>query len=244
MRYFKGHRNEVTSLSMNPITDQFLSASKDGTVCLWDLANPSAIARISIPLPACKPICNFDSSGIVFGVLVQDSITKVSYLKLYDARNYGQGPFENIFPNMNLVKNALIASNPMMNALQLQRYLHSDLVSFEFSVDGGQSVLVNTNSEAIFLLDGFKPTTEPKVILSRKNEAGLRLGTTFSMDNEYIITGNDEQEILFYDKNSLEAKMTLTGKVTITLVYSQSSSRLLQGMSHQLDVLNAIKPIT
>jgi len=37
LRYFKGHRDKVTSIAMSPLDDTFLSASLDNTVRLWDL---------------------------------------------------------------------------------------------------------------------------------------------------------------------------------------------------------------
>jgi COMPASS component SWD2 len=37
LRYFKGHRERVTALSMSPLDDSFLSASYDRTLRLWDL---------------------------------------------------------------------------------------------------------------------------------------------------------------------------------------------------------------
>lgn len=37
LRYYTGHTNRVTSLVMHPSADAFVSASLDGTICIWDL---------------------------------------------------------------------------------------------------------------------------------------------------------------------------------------------------------------
>lgn len=42
---------------------------------------------------------SFDTSGVVFGVLCQDTRSRHSLLKLYDARQFDSGPFDNIFPS-------------------------------------------------------------------------------------------------------------------------------------------------
>ena len=50
LRYFKGHTMEVTSLAMNPVNDQFISASYDNTVHLWDISSPNPIGILFIYL--------------------------------------------------------------------------------------------------------------------------------------------------------------------------------------------------
>jgi COMPASS component SWD2 len=45
-RYFKGHRDKVISLEVNPVSDLFLSSSDDGTVRLWDLKDQTCQVKI------------------------------------------------------------------------------------------------------------------------------------------------------------------------------------------------------
>lgn len=212
LRNFCSHTKEVTAIAMNPVNDQFLSTSLDGTMCLWDLSSPNAIAKLKLPLTTERSYCAYDSSGMVFGVLSQDSNSSSS-LKLYDARSYENGPFENICPSMNMFEQALVSANPSMNQQQLSRLMKAKWTSFEFSCDGGQQVLLNTNSEALFLLDGFKATAEPKVILSRKNDSNCNLGAAMSSSAKYVLTGNEDNEVLIYDKDSLNLVATLNGEI-------------------------------
>lgn len=44
MRVFRGHKDRVTSISMNPANDLFLTTSLDGTFRVWDLRTSSPVA--------------------------------------------------------------------------------------------------------------------------------------------------------------------------------------------------------
>lgn len=92
LRYFKGHRDRVTSLAVSPTSDTFLSgaAGSDG-VRIWDVRCASAQGII-----ACKQsrIC-IDPLGMVFALVSPEPGSIV--LRLYDMRGPGSGPFS-IFP--------------------------------------------------------------------------------------------------------------------------------------------------
>lgn len=213
IREFRGHSELISSISMNPTNDQFMSSSRDGTVCIWDLATPNPVAKIVLPPHSSNIFCSYDTAGIVFGVYCHDNSTKISHLKLFDARNFSQGPFENIYPNSKTMEKAIRHANPALKPSEVGRYASTQVTGFEFSADGAQKVLVNTCSDVVFVLDGFKSTVEPKVIMNRKNEESKPLGATFSADASQIIVANDDNEILFFDKTTLELKQTLTGHV-------------------------------
>lgn len=82
--YFKGHRDRVISLAMNPQNDTFCSSSVDETCKLWDLKSPTLIA--SLPMKG-KPQVSIDPSGKVLGV------TSTNAIRLYDIRMTDKGPF-------------------------------------------------------------------------------------------------------------------------------------------------------
>ena len=103
---------------------------------------------------------------MVFGILTRTA------LKLYDARNYTQGPFANIFPSTLEMKEMLQKTNENLTDAQVLRYLTANWINFEFSADAGNTVMVNTDTEAIFLLDGLSVEVPPKAILTRKNDSG------------------------------------------------------------------------
>ena len=49
IRAYEGHTGKITSLSMSPTDDHFLSASSDKTVLLWDLSVSNAVAKLQLP---------------------------------------------------------------------------------------------------------------------------------------------------------------------------------------------------
>lgn len=213
IRFFNGHNEErVTSLSMSPVDDQFLSSSNN-SVCLWDLKSPSAIAKLTLPGYYEGTKVSYDGAGLVFGVLGQDTRTRMHSLRLFDARAYEKGPFDDIAPNSQTLSQALFRhhSHAQLPPQQLQRMVQASWTDFEFSNDG-LHILVNTNSDCLYVLDGFKRDVEP-VVIFRKNDAGLPLGACFSTDATEVYTGNDEFEVLVYDKTDGRLKESLSGHV-------------------------------
>mgnify|MGYP003386596839 CR=1 FL=1 len=99
IRSYEGHTTRVSSLSMCPTDDHFLSASdggEDSCVLLWDLNVSNPVAKLKLPNSAEHVRVAYDDSGLIFGVM---SVTGSSHsIKLYDARNYGKGPFQDIAP--------------------------------------------------------------------------------------------------------------------------------------------------
>ncbi|KAK9471316.1 WD40-repeat-containing domain protein [Dipodascopsis tothii] len=86
IRYFKGHKQKVIGLEVSPVDDQFLSASVDGTVRLWDLRSANCHGLLTIPQPA---LVAFDPAGVVFAV----GCEYTGEVLLYDLRNYDSEPF-------------------------------------------------------------------------------------------------------------------------------------------------------
>ena len=205
LRFFKGHNDKVTSLSMSPISDHFISASNDKTVLIWSLESSAPIARLQLPHEIQNPFVSYDSSGLVFGVMGKDTRYREHTLKLFDARNYDKGPFEEIAPTRDMLVEAT-------NVDQSQRILESTWTDFTFSPDD-KKVFVNTNSDVCLLLDGFN-RAPPTVITNRKNETGLTLGACYSPDGKKVYVGNDDSEIQIYDTSNGQLLSMLTGHVT------------------------------
>jgi COMPASS component SWD2 len=133
IRYFRGHTMGITSLSMNPVNDMFISASNDETIRLWDLSSPNSLGKVNLPpnhyghhIAYHPPLCSFDSTGLVFGVLHNSS------LKLFDSRNYSNGPFENIFPKHATLKKSMLNTNESLTETQISRFLTAPWTDFEF----------------------------------------------------------------------------------------------------------------
>lgn len=220
LRYFKGHTDKVTSISMNPCDDCFLSSSLDKSICLWNLSMPNPIAKLQLPGRFDCPYATFDASGMVFGVLCQDMYTRNHQLKLFDARQFDAGPFQEILPEQSLLENAIRTASPEWTPAQISKSLDCTWNQFEFSPDGNH-ILVNTQSDLLLVLDGFRSDIEPLAITTRKNDTSMKLGSCMTPTAKYVVTASDDNEILLYDfKNEENGKMKtklcglLTGHVS------------------------------
>ena len=150
LRYFHGHGNRVSSISMCPNDDNFLSSSLDNTVRLWDLSSPNSIARLELPYNLDSPYAVYDDTGVIFGVQCRNSGTKSNHLKLYDVRMYDKGPFIDVSPSASQIAFAIDSSMSSYVPAHPQRALSSQWESFEFSADGS-NILVRTKSDMILV---------------------------------------------------------------------------------------------
>ncbi|RYY83317.1 hypothetical protein EON63_11500 [archaeon] len=132
---------------------------------------------------------NFDCSGLVYGVHAHNTKTSHHTIRLYDAR-FTSEPFQDISPVDELYKAALSQEGigMGMSADTLERVFKAEWHAFNFSNEGNH-LLCNTDTEVLWMLDGFRPDVTPVPILTRRNEYGNKLGACYSTDDRYIFTG-------------------------------------------------------
>ena len=106
---------------------------------------------------------------------------------------------------------ALLKALPTLDRSQLGKLMALPWTSFEFSPDG-LHLLINTQGEVIFVLDGF--TAKEPLCIVRKNDMGIALGACFSADARFIIAGNDDNEIQIFNRLTGELHNTLAGHVS------------------------------
>eukprot|EP01119_Soliformovum_irregulare_P023315 TRINITY_DN8129_c0_g1_i2.p1 TRINITY_DN8129_c0_g1~~TRINITY_DN8129_c0_g1_i2.p1 ORF type:complete len:294 (+),score=53.61 TRINITY_DN8129_c0_g1_i2:70-951(+) len=116
LRYFKGHRDKVVSLSMSPRDDLFMTGSLDNTIRLWDLNSNSCQGVLR---RRGRPAVAFDPQGVIFAVG-----TSTNVVKLYDLKSYDRGPFSSFYV----------------------QYSPVDWSGMKFSPDGKYILLSTTNS--------------------------------------------------------------------------------------------------
>lgn len=213
IRSFQGHQGYISSISMCPTDDHFLTASLDKTVVKWDLSSPNEVARIKLPSSQSVPTVAYDSSGLVFGVMSSSLKDKTQSIRLFDARQTDSGPFQVISPTEQVLTEVLATQFPTLETESKQRAVSSAWTSFQFTSDGSH-ILVNTDSDVLWLLDGFRPDVAPKAVGVRKNESQQRLGACVSTDCKHILAANDSNEIQVFDANSLDLVTTLTGHLS------------------------------
>jgi COMPASS component SWD2 len=86
LRYFKGHRDKVVSLSVCPTSEElFMSGSLDNTVRLWDFRTSNCQGLL---YKQGKVSLSFDPSGNAFAIA--SSSNKIC---LYDIRSFDKAPF-------------------------------------------------------------------------------------------------------------------------------------------------------
>lgn len=134
LRYFKGHKNQVTSIEMNPVLETFMSSSRDRSVKLWDLRTSSPVGSLDVGQPS---VIAHDPKGIVFAVgLYPDPYSSGSgegIVKFYNAAAFDKLPF--------LTVKILVPRGQVWTKL-------------EFS-NNGKLLLVGTNSHEHYVLDAF-----------------------------------------------------------------------------------------
>lgn len=136
IRYFKGHTDRVTSLSMSPNDDKFLSASLDNTVKLWDCRSANNQGQLDFESPW---LTAYDPSATVIAIASPPAQT----VHLYDLRNYDKPPFAT-FDLLDIEK----------QYEHLGQRPGAGWTGLEFS-NNGKFVLVATNGPGHYLLDAF-----------------------------------------------------------------------------------------
>ncbi|KAH6680795.1 WD repeat-containing protein-like protein [Halenospora varia] len=197
IRYFEGHEQNVTCLSLHPGQDNFLSCSEDNTVRIWDAGTKNACGKL---LLNGAYLAAWDPSGNVFAVA---SPTAQSIL-LYDFRNFDREPF-GTFDTLPYLQEMVGGTNSKgWNKL-------------EFSNDG-KHLLLGTTGQSHLLLDAF--SGDLKTVLRRSRGGVRRLGVgdhnavdpqssdflypstgdaTFTPDGRYVISGTRRENVLVWD---------------------------------------------
>lgn len=143
LRYFKGHSAPVTTLTLCPSNDTFLSCSLDNTVRLWDLSSSNATARLNLSTPY---LAAYDPSATVIAIA---SASAASIL-LYDLRNYDKPPFAT-FDTLRLES----LHRPPYPPNNPNNTISKDWTSLEFSNDGKSLLVGTTLQTGHLLLDAF-----------------------------------------------------------------------------------------
>ena len=91
LRFFRGHTDEIVSLSMCPADDHFITSSRDHTVKVWNLKSSVPVGNLVFPESASAPFAAYDPSGKEFAVMYTEQNTH--FIRMYDMCNYVKGPF-------------------------------------------------------------------------------------------------------------------------------------------------------
>ncbi|KAB5557959.1 WD40-repeat-containing domain protein [Coniochaeta sp. 2T2.1] len=192
IRYFEGHTAPVTSISVHPGADNFISSGRDDTVHLWALNARNWVGKLHITTPF---LSAWDPSGNVFGIASPWSFT----ILLYDYKNYTKGPISEF---------DLVEKMPSPRAAEA---LATGWTTFAFSNDG-KHILLGTRGPAHYLFDAFAGSLKailrkPDGTATRRAGAGEvhdtnRLESSgdccFAPDGRYVLSGS-KKDILVWD---------------------------------------------
>lgn len=144
----------------------------------------------------------YDQEGVVFGVYTDDHL-----VRMYDARNYQDGPFG----KFSLYDTSILSVlEPYLQRLQAPslgaKKLHA--VDIKFSPDGNQ-LLVSTNRGVVLHLDAFEGhllhlfTKHMDDALLRSGGSSvalesLQLGSAYSPDGAYVTIGSADGRVVVY----------------------------------------------
>ncbi|TMW60680.1 hypothetical protein Poli38472_000722 [Pythium oligandrum] len=193
LRYYSGHTNRVTSLMMHPTADEFLTASLDGTIRLWDVRCADTVALIRTDhMPVNRVCAAYDQEGVVFGVYTDDHL-----IRMYDARNYQEGPFAKFSLYDNSILRVLEPHLAQLQAENLNiKKLHA--VDIKFSPDGNQ-LLVTTNRGVFLHLDAFEGHLLHMFHQHASSQtASIKLGAAYTPDGMYVTTGSEDGHVFVY----------------------------------------------
>lgn len=177
IRYYVGHDSQVVSISTSPVGPGFLSSSQDAYVRMWDCRKPVAVGKVRA---LGTPLVAYDPKGLIFGIAYNAS-GLTSMVKLYDARNWHEGPF-----------------------LEFSLENPSDAVPtcFKFSSDGEYFMVVNADvSASVTMYDAYegKPV---RSFTGHRNASGMPLEASFSPNSAFIASGSDDGSIVIWDAKS------------------------------------------
>ncbi|SGZ48843.1 CIC11C00000004806 [Sungouiella intermedia] len=211
LRYFRGHKDQVTALEVNPVSDTFLTASADHTVKHWDLRTATCMGSLGMGQTS---VIAFDPHGIVFAVgrgPTEQSGGVQGFISLYDVASFERGAFLTV----------------SVAGVHGEKW-----TKLEFS-NNGKYLLVGTDSSQHYLLDAILGKQVAKLVLTQEYHKGWlhfdysSTGSVcFTPDGRFVIAGSPHGTLAIFDLSKLEGKDTkhlypfkvLDGKQGVTKV--------------------------
>ncbi|KAI9678645.1 MAG: member of Set1p complex, histone methyl transferase [Caeruleum heppii] len=194
LRYFRAHTARVTSLSLSPANDTFLSSSLDNTVQLWSLNTPNPTGKLELHAPY---LTAFDASATVMAI----ASPTTSSILLYDVRQYDKAPFAT-FDTLELEKTYTPSS------------VGRGWTTLEMANDG-KSILLGTSGAGHFLLDAFDGHLKAFCVRPKGPTGRIAPGTSspeaeksgiagqgdvcLSPDGRYVVGGGGQDSLCIWD---------------------------------------------
>lgn len=187
IRYFKGHKQQVISLEVNPVHDTFITSSYDNTVKLWDLRSPNPVGNLEMGQPT---LIAYDPHGIAFVVakypLYDDGLGEILF---FDTKTFYQAPF----------LTCKVQTNPKA------KWTH---VLF---ANHGRFLMISTNISEHYIIDAFLGELLTTLVTSTSSETQLHsqypLNCTscFTPCGRYAICGTPDNKLKLFNLQSIKS---------------------------------------
>jgi COMPASS component SWD2 len=209
LRKFRGHTDQITSISVCPADDSFLTSSLDRTVRLWTARQAGCLAELKLPAETIKsPLSAFDFTGLVFCIVAAVAgEPKGYYLHLYDARNFRAGAFA----ELKILESDLevaIQSHVNVATDRAKQLSQDNWTSIKFNISGDK-LLIGTEKGMCILLDGFTGAIL-RVLLVPSNIDRISVAC-FTPDDDTVLQGNSDGSISCWNVQTGAIIKTLTG---------------------------------
>ena len=230
IRYFRGHTARVTSLTLSPSSDNFLSASLDNTVKLWDCRSANSQGQLNFESPW---LTAYDPSASVIAI----ASPPAQVVCLYDLRNYDKPPFA-----------TFDLHEDEKSYESFGQRSGEGWTGLEFS-NNGKFLLVTTTGPGHYLLDAFsgdlvhylhrpsgknnRPAPGDALNSAEPTAASYYQGdATFSPDGNFVIGGNGEQTgLVVWDCRKKESSQKVL-ESTMDLPSTKSASVVAYNPRH------------
>ena len=189
IRYFKGHKAQVSNIEVNPLQNTFMSTSFDKTIKFWDLKASTPTGSLNV---GNNIVAGYDPQGIVVGVGNGPSLTdgsRIGKISLYNLKNYDMGPFIE----------CQVACMPKQVWNKL-----------EFS-NNGKLILISTDTCEHYILDAFLGKTLAIIRLTyRKDDRWMSTKypysgcCSFTPCGKYVLVGSPKHIIHIFNMADLK----------------------------------------
>ncbi|ODV77502.1 member of Set1p complex, histone methyl transferase [Suhomyces tanzawaensis NRRL Y-17324] len=177
LRYFKGHKGQVTSIEVNPLENTFLSTGYDHTVKMWDLKSSAPIGNLDIGM---ESVLAYDPQGLVFAVGCSSS----GQISLYNTAYFDKGPFLRVNVPVTTSWNKLeFSNNGKLILVSTNGPLHFILDAFL----GQILTTLDTNSDPIPY--GYPSTGS----------------CTFTPCGKFVLAGTSSGKVSLFDLNQIKS---------------------------------------
>ena len=214
---------------MCPANDTFLTSSVDRTVRLWKVGEAGCAASLELPpTPAgtssegSSARVAFDSTGLVFAVTA--ALTEEGgggdlghRVHLYDARNYGEGPFAELKVSRSDLESAIrshVGGGNTVSPDRVRELSGAEWTSVQFNQSGNQ-ILIGAAMGMCVLLDGFEGTIQRVFVEPASLSAETRRPSVccYTPDDQTVLQGNLDGSITCWNVETGTVAQTLKGHV-------------------------------